>query len=114
LLRLLLAIPILLLLVLFALSNRQEAQIGIWPTDFLLRAPLSLIVLVGMGFAFLCGALCLWVGVLAERARARAAERRARLLEAELAGLKARLAAPPALPRPVSRSPELEPAGHDA
>jgi uncharacterized integral membrane protein len=90
--RTIIAIPILFLLVLFALSNRQQVQIGLWPTDYTQELPLSAAILVGMALAFLAGALLLWVSVLAARRRARRAEHTARLLEAQVAELKARLA----------------------
>ena len=57
--------------------------------------PLSLAVLGAMAVAFLAGALVLWLSVLAARRRARRAEHMARLLEAQVAELKARLVPPP-------------------
>lgn len=99
--RVVLAVPVLLILVLFALSNQQAVQLGFWPTDFALVAPLSLTVLAGMAIAFLLGAIMVWFGVVGARQRARRAERQVRLLEAEVAQLKARiLPAPASLPPP--------------
>ena len=92
--RIVIAVPLLALLVLFALSNRQMVQIGLWPTDYVQDLPLSAAILLGMTVAFLAGALLLWVSVLAARRRARRAEHTARLLEGQVAELKARLAAP--------------------
>jgi putative membrane protein len=97
-LRILLAAPILLILVLFALSNRAPVTVGLWPTDLVVTLPLSLAVLGAMAIAFIAGALVLWVNVLATRRRARRAEHTVRLLEAQVAELKARLAPPPAGP----------------
>jgi uncharacterized integral membrane protein len=101
LLRLVLLFPVLLILVVFALSNPQPVHLGFWPTDYAVQAPLSIAVLVGMGIAFLVGALIVWFSAIAARMRARNAERRIRLLEAEVQGLKARLmpaTAPPLAP----------------
>ncbi len=95
--RLLIAVPFLVLLVLFTLSNRQPVAIGLWPTDLAWQAPLSLAVLLGMGIAFLLGALFTWGASLAQRRRARRAEDTVRVLEAQIAELKARL---PNLPLP--------------
>jgi putative membrane protein len=39
------AAPFLLVLIVFALSNRSTVQIGMWPTDLSLVVPLSLAVL---------------------------------------------------------------------
>ncbi len=83
--RLIISLPLLLLLVLFALSNTQPARLGLWPTDFQLEVPLSLAMLVAMAGAFLAGALIVWLGGLGQRRRAREAEHNIRLLEAQLA-----------------------------
>ena len=90
--RLVIAVPLLLLLVLFALSNREPVMIGLWPTDLAMEGPLSLAVLVGMAAAFLAGAALVWITVLAQRSRARRAEAQVRLLDEQLTELKARLA----------------------
>lgn len=93
-LRILIAAPLLLLLVLFALSNPGPVAFRLWPTDFVVTMPLSLAVLGAMAVAFLAGALVLWLSVLGARRRARRAEHTVRLLEAQVAELKARLAPP--------------------
>lgn len=89
--RLLLALPVLLLLVLFALTNTQPVQLGLWPTDLSITVPLSLAVLGAMAITFLLGALALWPRIVGARARARRAERARRLLEAQVAELKPEL-----------------------
>jgi lipopolysaccharide assembly protein A len=96
--RLLIALPLLLLLVLFALSNREPVRLGLWPTDYSLVVPLSLAVLGGMAVAFLVGGLLVWVSALAQRRRARRAEQTVQLLEAQVQELKARLPQPLAPP----------------
>jgi len=93
--RLLIALPLLLLLVLFALSNRQPVSLHIWPTDYAVTLPLSLAVLGSMAVAFLSGGLLVWVSELVQRRRARRAEQTVRLLEAQVQELKARLAETP-------------------
>jgi lipopolysaccharide assembly protein A len=89
--RLLILAPLLLLLVLFALSNTAPARVGLWPTAWSLQAPLSLIVLVGMALAFLVGGVLVWVSELAQRRRARRAEQAVRALEGQVQELKTRL-----------------------
>jgi uncharacterized integral membrane protein len=89
--RLLIGIPLLLLLLLFALSNKTPVRLGIWPTDFTLQLPLSLAVLGGMAIAFFAGGLIVWLSELSQRRRARHAEQTVRLLEAQVQELKARL-----------------------
>ena len=98
--RLLIALPLLLLLVLFALSNREPVPLRFWPTDYSLVLPLSLAVIGSMAVAFLVGALLVWVSALAQRRRARRAEQTVRLLEAQVQELKARLPQP-AVPPPT-------------
>jgi lipopolysaccharide assembly protein A len=93
-LRLIIALPLLLIMVLFALSNRMPVRLGIWPTDYALELPLSLAILAGMAIAFFAGALLVWFSALAQRRRARHSEQVARLLEAQVQELKARLAQP--------------------
>lgn len=103
-LRIILAVPVLLVVVLFALSNREPAAFRLWPTDVVVELPLSLAVLGAMAVAFLGGALVLWLSALAARRRARRAEHAVRLLEAQVAELKAqcapRLAPGPLVPLP--------------
>ena len=99
-LRILIAFPFLLLLVLFALSNPQSVHLGLWPTDYTLDAPLSLTVLLAMAAAFFLGALMIWFSATAARARARRAESRARQLDVQLQDIRTRSASP-ALPPPT-------------
>jgi len=91
--RLIIAIPLLIILVVFALSNTVPVRLGFWPTGLALEVPLAVAVLIGMAIAFLLGALIVWVGELGQRRRARRAEHTARLLEEQVQELKARLAA---------------------
>ncbi len=82
------AAPFLLLLVVFALSNRGTVQLGLWPTDLALVTPLSLAVLGAGAVFFVLGALVAGVGSLGQRRRARRAENQVRLLEREVQTLR--------------------------
>ena len=94
--RLLIALPFLLLLVVFALSNTAPVSLHFWPTDYALELPFSLAVLAAMAIAFLLGGAVVWLSELAQRRRARRAEYTVRLLETQVQELKARLPqAPP-------------------
>ncbi|HEX2943879.1 MAG TPA: LapA family protein [Rhodopila sp.] len=84
--------------VLFALSNTEPVRLAMWPTDYALQAPLSVAILVAMAIAFVLGALIVWLSVLAQRNRARRAERTVRLLEAQVEELKARIEPTMSLP----------------
>jgi uncharacterized integral membrane protein len=85
-------------LVLFALSNTEIVTLGLWPMDYSVNVHLSLAILIAMAIAFLLGALVVWMSELAQRRRARQAERTVRLLEAQIVALQARPAGPLSLP----------------
>ena len=91
-LRILIALPFLVLLVLFAVSNPQPVRIGLWPTDLSVSISLALAVLAAMGLGLLFGGVLVWFSALGARLRARRAEHAARLLEAQVAELKAEVA----------------------
>ena len=84
------ALPFILLLIVFALSNAGSVSLGMWPTDLLVDVPLSLAVLGAGAVFFLLGAFVVGIGSLSQRRRARRAESRVRALERELEVLRAR------------------------
>lgn len=88
--RVLIAIPFLLIFVLFALSNTEPVLLAFWPTDYALQVPLSVAILAAMAVAFVIGAFLTWVTALGARGRARAAERAVRDLREEVAELRER------------------------
>jgi uncharacterized integral membrane protein len=89
--RFLLLLPLLLLIVLFVVSNTASVELRLWPTGWSLQAPLALCVLGAMAIAFLLGALFTWLPALGARRRARRAEARIAALDREVAALKTRL-----------------------
>jgi uncharacterized integral membrane protein len=93
-LRLILLSPLLLILVLFAVSNTQRVAIGLWPTGLSVEMPVSVAILLGMAAAFALGAAITWFAALTHRRRARRAEAKVAALQAELAALRARSAPP--------------------
>lgn len=98
-LRVILMLPVLLVLVIFALSNTASATFGFWPTDLALEAPLSVAVLVIAAVFFVAGALVAWAGTLGQVRRARRAEAEVRRLEAQVELLR------PAVPDMVVHTP---------
>lgn len=90
--RWILLLPLLVLLVLFGLSNRQEVMLGLWPFDLAWAVPLSVAVLVIAAMAFLLGALVAWAAGLPQRRQARKVQAAGTLLEAELAELRGQMA----------------------
>jgi uncharacterized integral membrane protein len=92
--RLIPALILILILAIFALSNRQDVTIGFWPTDYTTQVPLAVAVLVGMGVAFVLGAAIVWVDKLGLGRRARRAEGSVRRLQAQLAEAEMRQKTP--------------------
>jgi uncharacterized integral membrane protein len=90
--RWILLLPLLVVLVLFGLSNRQEVALQLWPFDLAWVVPLSVAVLIFSAVFFLLGAAIAWIASLPHRRRARRLEEAARLLEAELAEYRAQAA----------------------
>jgi putative membrane protein len=93
--RWIIGIPLLLVMVLFALSNSEPVPLGLFPLGRLpFQVPLSLVVLAAMGLGFLLGGLLVWFSVLHHRRAARRAEQAVRLLEAKHQELQARASGP--------------------
>lgn len=83
--RLLLLIPVLILIIAFALSNQAPVQLGLWPTGITTELPLSIAVLAIGAMCFVLGAAFTWAGRIAATARAIQAERTVAVLRAQLA-----------------------------
>ena len=83
---------LLLVLVLFALSNTAPVPVRFWPFDLAWETPLAVAVLSVSAFAFLLGALVTWMASLGARRRARRLAQTVRQLESELAQLRAQVA----------------------
>lgn len=94
----LLTAVLLLVLVLFAISNPQPVALQFWPFDLAWEVPLAGAVLGAAALAFLLGAVLAWGGALRYRRRARKMQRAAQLLEAEVAELRARHEPAPIVP----------------
>ncbi len=110
--RFLIAVPVLVLLVLFALSNKQPVTLQLWPTDLTVQVALSIAVLLASAVFFVAGALMTWGTSLAMRARARRAEEQVRQLQTQVRTLQARPIAEPraSAPKsaPASNAPALQ------
>lgn len=94
-------LPLTLLVIAFALSNRGPVAIGLWPSDDLIEMPVYLLALGALVLGFLAGAALAGFGTIAARFRARSEARRAEAAERKLAeAARAPLTHPPALPQP--------------
>ncbi len=83
LLRAIVAAIVVVLIVIFALSNKQRVVLGFWPTGYTWETPLSVAVLIVAAVFFIGGALLGSSGAMAARRRARRAEARLRVIEAQ-------------------------------
>ncbi len=99
-------VPVAVVAVLFAVSNRAGVTVSLWPLPGRLEAPLYLVVLLALVVGFLVGELVAWINGGRARRAARARARRIAALERELAATQARLGRP--------RRPALAPAAEAA
>jgi lipopolysaccharide assembly protein A len=84
-----------LILVLFAVSNRETVSIGLWPLPATLELPLYLVVLGALIFGFVVGELAGWVGSWRWRREARRSRERIAMLERELEAERLQQREPP-------------------
>jgi uncharacterized integral membrane protein len=111
-------VPLGIVLVLFAVANREVVTLTFDPFDraqpaFALRMPLFLLSFVLVGIGVLIGSFATWLRQHRWRARARAAEREVRLLREQLAARRwpqdepqqAPPAGAPRAPAPLSLPP---------
>ena len=84
------ALPFILVLVIFALSNAGTVALGFWPTDLSLQVPLSLAVLGAGAAFFVLGGLVVGITSIGQRRRARRAESQVRALQQEIESLRPR------------------------
>jgi len=102
--RLILLLPLIILLVLFGISNKQDVALNLWPLDVAWVTPLYAAVLVVAAVFFLFGAGVTWLAGMPHRRRANRMEEAARVLEAELSEHRAAAAkrVGPVPPKPGS------------
>jgi lipopolysaccharide assembly protein A len=73
-----------LLLVLFAVSNREPVSVGLWPLPDTVGLPLYLVVLATLLVGFAVGELVAWVGSWHWRREARRSREKIATLERQL------------------------------
>jgi putative membrane protein len=80
--RWLVGVPLLLLMVLFALSNTDPIRLGLFPLGQApVGVPSSVVILVALGLGYLLGGLRVRIAELRHRREARRAQEAVRLLE---------------------------------
>ncbi len=81
-------VPLGLVVILFAVSNRETVRLELDPLPFTVSSPLYLLVLVVALAGFVSGGLVAWISGRRWRRRARREAHRAQLLERENADLR--------------------------
>lgn len=100
----LLALPVSLLAVVFAVANRNGVRLELWPLPWSLELPVYLAVLGPLVLGLVLGGAIAWIAGHGARASARLHRRRAESLERQLAAAGAADPTPaaPALPPPAA------------
>ena len=80
-------------LVLFAISNRETVSVGLWPLPALVELPLYLVLLGTLLLGFIVGELTGWIGGWRWRREARRGRERIAMLEREIEAEQAQRAA---------------------
>ncbi len=70
-LRLFVTLPLLLIVVLFAVVNRKAVPVNFWPFPYAVDLPLSAVVFGGFFLGVLSGGLAVWLGGVRKRRRER-------------------------------------------
>lgn len=83
--------PLVLVLIVFAVSNREAVTVTLWPFPLLIETRLYLVVLLTLLLGFLVGLGAGWVASWQVRRAARQRARRIEALERDLAAAEARL-----------------------
>lgn len=108
-LSLILTIPVAVLAVLFAVSNRVAVTFSLWPTPFTVDAPVYLATLAFLVAGFVFGGVITWLGQGRHRRRGRVMADRVAILERDLKDAQVRAAAAEKrlaeLNKPVSGQP---------
>lgn len=84
----LLTAPLIVVVVLFAVSNLGAVDIELWPLPGALKTRLFVVVLSSLVLGFLAGGTVVWFGAGRVRSRARTAERAVRTREIEIEELR--------------------------
>jgi len=87
----LVTLPLALVLIVFAVSNRAGITLTLWPFPVSLEAPVYLVVLLALLAGFLIGELVAWINLRRWRREAKRHSRRIQALERELAAKEAQL-----------------------
>jgi putative membrane protein len=85
-------VPLMIVVVVFALSNRAVAELDLWPLPFQITAPIFALVLLSVFVGFLLGAAIMWLSGRRRRREQRELRRHADSLSREVVQLSRKLA----------------------
>jgi len=106
------SIPLTLLIILFAVSNRGPVDIGFWPTTYEITVPIYALALVMIVVGFVLGGTLVWTEATGDRVRARRYRKKSEALAEDLEKTKMRATeaevALNALPKPERERLMLE------
>ncbi|MBN42968.1 MAG: hypothetical protein CL573_05700 [Alphaproteobacteria bacterium] len=80
-LRWLITLPVAILVVVFAVTNRSHADVNLWPLDIVVTWPLFVFVFIGAGIGFLLGTTLMWFSCAPARKKIHERAERVRALE---------------------------------
>ena len=80
-LRWLITVPVAIIVVVFAVNNRGDASVDLWPFDLIITWPQFVFIFIGAGVGFALGAVLMWFTAAPTRRRAREGAARIRALE---------------------------------
>jgi putative membrane protein len=95
-------------LILFAVSNRETVSVGFWPLPFLVDVPLYLLCFLSLVIGALMGLATAWMAGHGKRRELRARRRRIEALERELTATQSQIrkhSEPTETQLPVTRQP---------
>lgn len=110
----LLALPLALVILVFAVVNRQTVGIDVWPLPWQMQIPAYFLVLGPLALGVLIGGVMAWLSGTSVRRRARDEARRANQLDYELSQVKAMLASRPVAPPEPSPPARRRETGEDS
>ena len=101
-----LTIPVLIVIVAFAVANRTPVAFDLWPLEMSAELPLFAVVLGSLFAGLVIGGVTAWLSGAESRRRARRARNRATELEREIGRLRSEreTVAPPAETRPSGQA----------
>ncbi|HVY98696.1 MAG TPA: LapA family protein [Dongiaceae bacterium] len=98
------SIPVIVIVALFAVNNRQTVEIELWPLPWAPSTPLFLLTLCAVLFGFLFGCLVMWLTGGKQRRRLRETRRDLDAARSELHVVRQRPAAPTGTAVTVTRN----------